>query len=337
MRLAWTVLALGILGSTTAMADGQECQANIIYGNNPIVRDAATGTTVTIVPEAYLPRTQVFQEYSFDLGGGGYTPVPASTSTYQPAPYVPATPYVPQPYEPPQPPAATPSDFLFGTMWRLQSLNGRAVTAPATLNFGADGGYGGRAACNTYGGDVTAFTNFTIDFGGTIATRVACPQLSEEQALFAAYAAATDFRPGREGDTLALLGAGGVTLATFVRDGDVPGQSGVSVVGSWNVAGVLIDGVLETDSGFGNPTLDFMEGGRFVGQLGCNTAQGDYTQSGDSLTFGIVAVTARACFVPAPFEGPILRHLRNIRTVQAIGGGISLRDANGVELIRLTR
>jgi len=340
MRLAWTVLALGILGSTAAMADGQECQANILYGNNPTVRDAATGETVTIVPEAYLPRTQVYQSYSFDLGGGagGYAPVPASP--YEPAPYVPAppaTPYVPQPYEPAPPPASIPSDFLKGTMWRLQSLGGQAVTAPATLNFGAGGGYGGRAACNTYGGEVTTFTDFTIDFGGTIATRRACPQLSEEQALFAAYEAATDFRPGREGDTLALLGADGTTLATFVRDGDVPGQTGASVVGIWTVAGVRIDGVLETDSGFGTPTIEFMEGGRFVGSLGCNTAQGDYRQSGDSLTFGTVAVTARQCFVPAPFEGPILAHLRNIRRVQAIGGGISLRDAGGTELIRLTR
>jgi len=219
----------------------------------------------------------------------------------------------------------------------LQSLGGQAVIAPATLNFGADGRYGGSAACNTYGGEVATFTDFTIDFGGTIATRRACPQLSEEQALFAAYEAATDFRPGREGDTLALLGAEGRALATFVRDGDVPGRTGASVVGIWTVAGVRIDGVLETDSGFGTPTIEFMEGGRFVGSLGCNTAQGDYTQSGDSLAFGTVAVTARACFVPAPFEGPILAHLRDIRTVQAIGGGISLRDAGGTELIRLTR
>jgi len=341
-----------MFGSSAALAAGLECQANILYGDNPTVRDAATGESVLMVPEPYLQRTQVFLDYSVDLGGtGGYTPIPATTTTYEPAPYTPpAAPYIPpaQPYTPPaapyspevpEPPTmpATPSTFLDGTSWRLQTVNGMTVTAPATLNFEAGGRYGGRAACNVYGGEVTPFTNFAIDFGGAIATRRACPQLSEEQALFSAYQAATDFRPGREGDTLALLGAGGVTLATFVRDGDVPGQTGASIVGSYAVAGVLIDGVLETDSGFGAPSMEFLENGRFVGSLGCNTAQGSYSQSGDMLTFGTVAVTARQCFVPAPFEGPILGHLSNIRMVQAIGGGISLRDASGTELIRLTR
>ncbi len=344
MRVAWTVLALSMFGSGAALAEGLECQANILYGNNPTVRDVATGTSVTIVPEPYLRRTQVYQDYNFNLGGGGYTPIPATATTYEPAPYTPpAAPYTPAPYSPALPPAPeppmtpVPSTFLDGTSWRLQTVNGVAVTAPATLNFETGGRYGGRAACNVYGGEVSTFENFTIDFGGAVATRRACPQLSEEQALFAAYQTATDFRPGREGDTLALLGADGVTLATFVRDGDVPGQTGASIVGTWSVAGVLIDGALDTDSGFGAPTMEFLNNGRFVGSLGCNTAQGSYTQSGDSLTFGTVAVTARQCFVPAPFEGPILRHLPTIRMVQAIGGGISLRDAGGTELIRLTR
>ncbi len=347
MRVAWTVLALGMFASGAAMADGLECQANILYGNNPTVRDVATGASVTIVPEPYLRRTQVFQDYTFNIGGGGgggYTPIPTTATTYESVPHTPpALPYTPPttPYTPeiPEPPTmpATPSTFLDGTSWRLQTVNGMAVTAPATLNFESGGRYGGRAACNVYGGDVTAFTNFAINFGGAISTRRACPQLSEEQALFSAYQAATDFRPGREGDTLALLDAGGATLATFVRDGDVPGQTGASIVGAWSVAGVLIDGVLDTDSGFGAPSMEFLESGQFIGSLGCNNAQGSYTQSGDSLTFGTAAVTARQCFVPAPFEGPILGHLPNIRMVQAIGSGISLRNANGTELIRLTR
>jgi heat shock protein HslJ len=330
MRLSWCVLAVGLLGSTAAMAEGLECQANILYGDNPTVRDVATGTTVTIVPEPYLPRTQVYQDYSFSLGGGtvigGYTPIPATTTTYEP-------PIAP---EPPVP-AATPSTFLEGTMWRLATLDGQPATANATLNFAAGGGYGGRAACNTYGGDVIAFTNFKINFRAPFSTRVACPQLSEEQRYFSILQASTDFRPGREGDTLALLDSTGATLATFLRDGDVPGQVGASIVGIYSVAGVMIDGMFQTDSGFGSPSMEFLDNGRFTASLGCNDAQGSYSQSGSSLTFGTTAVTARQCFVPAPFEGPILGHLPNVTTVQAIGGGISLRDASGTELIRLTR
>jgi len=346
MRVAWAVLALGMVGSGAALADGLDCQANILYGDNPTVRDAITGESVTIVPEPYLPRTQVYGSYGFDLAGGGYelTPPPAPYTPPVVAPYVPpAEPYVPPaaPYQPAPPmppmPGPAPSGFLDGTAWLLRTVNGQPVTARATLAFEAGGRFGGRAACNSYGGDVGVFEDFTIDFAPPFSTRRACPQLSEEQAYFAALDAATDFRPGREGDTLALLGADGMTVATFVRDGDIPGQQGASIVGNWNVAGVLADGVFETDSGFGMPSFEFGADGRFIGSLGCNTAQGEYTQTGDMLTFGLLSVTARQCFVPAPFEGPILAALPRVRMIQAIGGGLSLRDAGGVELIRLTR
>ncbi len=331
MKLSWCVLAVGLLGSTAAMADGLECQANIIYGDNPTVRDVATGETVTIVPEAYLPRTQVFQNYDFNLSGSYSRPIPATATTYEPVPVTPPEPtYTPAP-------AASPSTFLDGTMWRLATLDGQPVIAPATLNFEAGGRYGGRAACNTYGGDVTAFTNFKINFRAPFSTRRACPQLSEEQSYFSILETATDFRPGREGDTLALLDSTGVTRATFQRDGDVPGQVGASLVGMWSIAGVLSDGALNTDAGFGSPTIEFLDNGNFVASLGCNNAQGSYTQSGSSLSFGTIAVTARQCLVAAPFEGPFQRHIPNITTVQAIGGGVSLRDASGIELIRLTR
>ena len=340
MRLSSIAFALGAMVSgaltaTTVQADGLECQANIIYGNNTTVTDVATGTSVIIVPEAYLPTTGVYGSYDFDLGTGtsSYSPIPASSTTYQSAP-VPPIPYAPAP-------AATPSTFLDGTMWQLVSLDNRPVTANATLNFEAGGRYGGRAACNAYGGSVTAFTNFKINFQGPIATRVACAQLSEEQLYFSILEAATDFRPGREGDTLALLDSAGVTRATFQRQGATPGQppatGSASVVGAWTVAGVLVDGAFSTDSGFGTPDLEFTADGRFFGNLGCNNAQGTYTQTGSSISFGQVAVTARQCIVPAPFEGPVLAALPLATTVQTTTGGISLLDASGVELIRLAR
>lgn len=336
MRLSCMALVLGVLAASPALADGTACQANIIYGDNTTVRDVATGETVQIVPEPYLQRTQVYQSYGFDLGGGGvvtgggYSPIPATATTYEPAP-------VPEPTYPAPNPAATPSTFLDGTSWVLSQLDGQPVTANATLNFEVGGRYGGRAACNTYGGDVTTFTNFAINFAAPFSTRRACPELSEEQRYFSILQDATDFRPGREGDTLALLDSTGAVRATFQRQGAIPGQQGRSIVGSWTVAGVLVDGAFSTDSGFGAPAIEFMGNGRFTGNLGCNTASGSYTQSGDMLSFGTVAVTARQCFVPAPFEGPILAHLPNVVRIQVTGTGVSLLDASGTELIRLSQ
>ena len=242
------------------------------------------------------------------------------------------------PTQPPVPMPATPSDILNGTSWALTQLNSQPISGSATLNINQNGeGFGGRAQCNTYGGGFTAFTNFAINLNNIFATRVACPLLSEEQAYFAALRAATEFRLGREGDTLALLDGSGATLASFERPGANPFPPSGSITGFWNVAGVRVNGQIETDSGFGMPNFRFDNNGSFVAQLGCNTASGNFTASGSALSFGTVAVTARQCIVPAPFEGPILDALPMIAGFQTTAQGVSLVDASGTALILLAR
>ncbi len=74
--------------------------------------------------------------------------------------------------------------------WRLETLNGTPFPAPATIAFPAPGRVTGRAPCNGYSArqgapypwlEITALTSI----------KMACPQLAQENAFFAALSRAT--------------------------------------------------------------------------------------------------------------------------------------------------
>jgi len=165
--------------------------------------------------------------------------------------------------------------------WQLTALNGRAESSGITLELGADNNASGRAPCNRYFGTYTAGSDFSFSLPRVGATRRACPALNLEREYFNALSAATEYRPGREGDTFATR--------------------------------------------------------EFVANLGCNTASGPFTQNGDQLDFGAIAVTARQCFVAAPLEGPLLAAFPLVQRAAPTPFGIDLLDANGNPLIRLAR
>jgi len=161
--------------------------------------------------------------------------------------------------------------------WQLTALNGRAESSGITLELGADNNASGRAPCNRYFGTYTAGSDFSFSLPRVGATRRACPALNLEREYFNALSAATEYRPGREGDTF------------------------------WAISAASINGVLTPNPGPPSAGITFTAATReFVANLGCNTASGPFTQNGDQLDFGAIAVTARQCFVAAPLEGPLL-------------------------------
>lgn len=82
---------------------------------------------------------------------------------------------------------------LIGTSWKLTALNGAAVSPDlqTTLNV-SDNGIGGNGGCNTYGGEL-ATTPTGIDISQVFSTMMACDNLSQEQAYFAALEATDAF------------------------------------------------------------------------------------------------------------------------------------------------
>jgi heat shock protein HslJ len=75
-------------------------------------------------------------------------------------------------------------------VWTLTELDGAPFSARATLSFPDRGRIAGQAPCNRYFGTLTApYPWFATDMLGS--TKMACPDLAQEDAFFSALAAMT--------------------------------------------------------------------------------------------------------------------------------------------------
>lgn len=77
-----------------------------------------------------------------------------------------------------------------GSVWKLASLNGADFTADATLEFGEEGAFFGKAPCNSYRGNQTADYPW-FEAGPIAATQMACPDLEAEGAYLSALSSMT--------------------------------------------------------------------------------------------------------------------------------------------------
>mmetsp|Transcript_22661 Transcript_22661/g.37225 ORF Transcript_22661/g.37225 Transcript_22661/m.37225 type:complete len:127 (-) Transcript_22661:4534-4914(-) len=93
--------------------------------------------------------------------------------------------------------------------WQLIALNGDRVTVSATLTFVDGDRIAGRAPCNRYSASLTA-THPQFHVGPILSTKMACPNLAEESAFFAALATMTQSNTAN--GTLTLRNTAGATM-----------------------------------------------------------------------------------------------------------------------------
>ena len=101
-------------------------------------------------------------------------------------------------------------------IWRVVAIGG--VPFAADNSFGispADGVYGGQGPCNRYFGSVTTDPFPAVILSTPGATRMACPALAEEAALFAALGRVE--RMGVGTDAMTLITADGQEIALTRR------------------------------------------------------------------------------------------------------------------------
>ncbi|EEW25416.1 META domain-containing protein [Rhodobacter ferrooxidans] len=99
-----------------------------------------------------------------------------------------------------------PADAL-ATIWQLQSLDGAAFAATATVELATPGQLAGQAPCNRYGAELLAPLP-AFRPGPIWATRMACADLRLEADFLAALAAMTQAELS-EGPVLRLTGPDG--------------------------------------------------------------------------------------------------------------------------------
>lgn len=111
--------------------------------------------------------------------------------------------------------AQDPAEDPTGIEWHLLAIDGQVIDIPTTLTLGETGGVGGKAPCNSYGGQNSAALP-DIQLSPLRVTRMACDRLAEEQVYLKALSAMT--RLERVDDrTLVLTGPDGRSLE-FARD-----------------------------------------------------------------------------------------------------------------------
>lgn len=106
-------------------------------------------------------------------------------------------------------------DSVTGPVWVVQTLDGAAFPAAATLRFSPDGRVSGKAPCNRYFGAVK-FTGSDLSIGPLASTKMACDALEDETRYLLALAAMTELKLSR--NQLILRDASGRELTFKKQD-----------------------------------------------------------------------------------------------------------------------
>jgi heat shock protein HslJ len=220
---------------------------------------------------------------------------------------------------------------LEGLIWQLTAVNDASgvladvpagVEATALFEAGVVGGSGG---CNHYSASYTLDGESLTIMPGSM-TMMACPepQMSVEQQFMAALAVIAFYQISD--DQLALLDAGGQTVAAFVvqAPANLTGVEWVAT-GYNNGRGGVVSILIDTEI-----TALFGEDGRLTGSAGCNNYMTGFTVDGDAILIEPAATTRKMCAEDVmQQESEYLAALLMAETFNIQGDQLELRTADG--------
>ncbi|HOI57455.1 MULTISPECIES: META domain-containing protein [unclassified Methanoculleus] len=230
---------------------------------------------------------------------------------------------------------------LAGTSWELATLsdeNGAMIPVLAgtnvTLVFGADGGLGGSAGCNSYGADCTVDgANLTIE--PPIRTEMYCsepPGLMDQEDRYLAHLTNTSsYRT--EGGRLIFTDHEGADLLVFepvAPTPDLPFTGTDWVLEAYSTGGDAVSSVLAGTT----ITANFADG-NVTGNAGCNHYGGQYSLDGATLSVSSVYSTLMYCETPGVMEqeGRFMGLLANVSSYRVEGDRLILTDTEGTDVL----
>lgn len=228
--------------------------------------------------------------------------------------------------------AKTPAQLLADTTWDLaqyapagkSALTAVPDSVKATAEFTTDQ-ISGSSGCNRFSGGYTTDGN-TIDIGPLASTLMAC--VGEAMAVEADYLARLD--------EAATFSIGDGTMTMSDKDGQVVLSYTVAVPitltgTNWSANGIntgtdaVASLVADTEV-----TAVFGDDGTISGNAGCNTYNGTYEVSGESMTIGPLATTRMMCEPDvSKQEANYLAALGRVTTYTIRGDQLELRDDEG--------
>ncbi len=242
---------------------------------------------------------------------------------------------------------------ISGRDWLL-GADGTSFPVPdgVEITLRIDGGEAsGSGGCNRYTSTVE-IDGADITFGTVASTMMACaePEKSEAETTYTnALSQIETFEV--DGGTLVLSG-GDVTL-TYTELAAVPDPSEEVLVGTWAIDSIRIGSgetaAISSAVAGTEPTMTFADDGTYTVMPACNTANGEWTLDGSSLTLSEGPTTLMACAEPEGADeqdSGILLLIPQVASVEVQRGGVaddeagsmlSLLDAEGNLLLGLSR
>lgn len=225
--------------------------------------------------------------------------------------------------------------------WNIMTVGGKQATADKQPYIGMDlesGRLYGCAGCNRIIGSVEVETGKAgrLSFGKVGSTRMLCADMSTESAVLEALNKVGGYK-GTDKE-LTLTDSKGNALLTLSKR---PEASLASLDGRWAVVAVNGENVEEISKSETKPFLAFNATEKSVhGNGGCNTVNGELTQSADSptsLRFERMLSTMKAC-PDMEVEGRMLEALEKVRSFRVDDDThASLIDENGQEVLTLEK
>ncbi len=235
-------------------------------------------------------------------------------------------------------------EALIGT-WQLASFlgaNGQTVQAVAgsipLVTFTRDGAVAGTVGCNHFSANYTA-SGTQLAIGPTVSTLMYCSApsgvMDQEQRVFELFPLTAGYAV--TGTTLNLLDRTGKTIMTFNRAAEPANAPLVGTV--WRLAGFSDNATARSALAGSNATVAFSSDGRLSGTTGCNDLSGPYTTSGNAISIGPLAVTARACADPAMMaqERDLLDALAAAVAYEIRGDRLTMTDTSGNRTVEFVR
>jgi heat shock protein HslJ len=181
----------------------------------------------------------------------------------------------------------------------------------------------GSTGCNRFNGGYSANAN-TLTFGALAATAAACTSdalNAQERTILATLNGTVTYTIN--GDELRIIYDGGRQALTYRIAGALNLQTGRWVL-------VQFGDVANPQAAIGEPTIAF-DGRNVSGSTGCNTFNGDYTATSDTIRFGPLATTRAACTSDALFaqETAILLSLLGEVDFTIIGNELRINTEAG--------
>jgi heat shock protein HslJ len=225
---------------------------------------------------------------------------------------------------------------LIGTwQWQAtQQANGTStvVADPTryTINFQADGSLQIRADCNQVGGSYTVSgSNLTLQLGPS--TLAACPPDSQVDQFLAGLGQVTNYNVIGNNLELGLQGGARMQYNAMAAPSLVgPNWQLLAYNNGRNAVQSVMIGT--------QPTAMFGADGQVSGSGGCNTFNGPYQSTANTLSIGPLASTRMACDQPVmDQETAYFAALERTTTYRFENGRLMLADAGGATQADFTR